>query len=83
MPSVLPRANPAAAREESEGGLTANMEMLSRTDSTEQQEENVIHGTTGLIVDEKIEEIILSYFSHFGEIVWFQGHENLSSQESC
>ena len=46
VPPVLPRANPAAAREESEGGLTANMEMLSRADSTEQQEENVIHGTT-------------------------------------
>ena len=57
VPPVLPKANPAAAREESEGGLTANMEMLSRADSTEQQEENVIHGTTELIVDEKIEEI--------------------------
>ena len=53
VPPVLPRANPAAAREESEGGLTANMEMLSRADSTE----NVEHGTTELIVDEKIEEI--------------------------
>ena len=47
----------------------------------DKEEEHAEKGTTELlVVVEKIEEVksILSYFSDYGEIVWFQGHKNLS-----